>query len=89
VAVYLLYYQWHFNREEVLKMQQFVVYANTSIVVPIGVSADSAEEALDKGEQIFNNMTDEEIIFAGMIGAPLDGVFCVQNREGDVILEKV
>jgi hypothetical protein len=69
-------------------MQQFVVYANTSIVVPIEVSADSAEKALDKGEQIFDNMTDEEIISSGMIGAPLDGVFCVKNLQGDVILEK-
>jgi len=69
-------------------MQQFVVYANTSIVVPLEVSADSAEEALNKGEQIFDNMTDEEIISAGMIGAPLDGVFCVKNLEGDIILEK-
>jgi hypothetical protein len=34
-------------------------------------------------------MTDEEIISTGAIGAPLDGVFCVKNSEGDVILEKV
>jgi len=70
-------------------MQQFVVYANVSIMVPLEVSADNAKEALKKGEQIFNNMTDEEIISAGMIGAPLDGAFCVKNLEGDVILEKV
>jgi hypothetical protein len=70
-------------------MQQFVVYANTSIVVPIEVYADSAEEALKKGEKIFNDMTDEEIISTGMIGAPLDGVFCVKNLEGDVMLEKM
>jgi len=70
-------------------MEQFVVYANISIVVPIEVSAESAEEALKKGEQIFNDMTDETIITAGMIGAPLDGVFCVKNLEGDVILEKM
>jgi hypothetical protein len=70
-------------------MQQFVVYANTSIVVPIEVSADSAEEALTKGEKIFDNMTDEEIISTGVIGAPLDGVFCVKNLEGNIILEKV
>jgi len=69
-------------------MQQFVVYANTSIVVPIEVYADSAEEALERGEQIFDNMTDEEIISTGMVGAPLDGAFCVKNLEGDVILEK-
>jgi len=70
-------------------MQRLVVYANISLVVPIEVSANSAEEALKKGEQIFNGMTDEEIISAGMIGAPLDGVFCVKNLEGDIILEKM
>jgi len=70
-------------------MQQFVVYANVSIVVPLEVSAHSAEEALSKGEQIFDDMTDEEIISAGMIGAPLDGVFCVKNLEGDTMLEKM
>jgi len=70
-------------------MQQFVVYANVSIMVPLEVSAHSAEEALNQGEQIFNNMTDEEILSSGMIGAPLDGAFCVKNLEGDVILEKV
>ena len=70
-------------------MQQFVVYANVSIMVPLEVSADNAEEALKKGEQIFDDMTDEEILSSGMIGAPLDGVFCVKNLEGDVILEKV
>jgi hypothetical protein len=58
-------------------------------MVPLEVSAHSAEEALNQGEQIFNNMTDEEILSSGMIGAPLDGAFCVKNLEGDVILEKV
>lgn len=69
-------------------MQEFIVYGNISIVVPIKVSADNAEEALKKGEQIFDNMTEEEILSKGMIGAPLDGVFCVKNLEGDTILEK-
>jgi hypothetical protein len=70
-------------------MDKFVVYANIGIVVPIEISAANAEEALKKGEQIFNKMTDDEILSVGMIGAPLDGVFCVKNLKDEVILEKM
>jgi len=68
--------------------QNFVVYANTSIVVRLNVVAQSAEEALEKGQQIFDKMTDQEIISMGFIGAPLDGVFLVEDLDGIVLLER-
>ena len=62
---------------------KYKVYADIAVVVELDVEAGDPEEALRRGDRLFNALSDEEIMRRGAVGAPLAGAFEVRNARGD------
>jgi hypothetical protein len=67
---------------------KYKVYADVAVVVEMEVEAGDPEEALRRGDRLFNALSDKEILRRGAIGAPLAGAFEVRDKTGRTVLTK-